>query len=79
MTLDDILGPNVKDDDIKKHCHVNTNEDGDRFVGIKADSDKIMVYFPIGYNLPDEDSQIRRDIKNLIQVLSEFTSREDRL
>lgn len=37
--------------DIKKHCHVNTNEDGDRFVGIKADSDNAMVYFPIGYEL----------------------------
>ena len=31
--------------DIKKHCHINTNEDGDRFVGIKADSDNAMVYF----------------------------------
>ena len=79
MTLDDILGPDTKDDDISKHCHVNTNEDGDRFVGIKADSDEIMVYFPIGYDLPSDDAQIRRDIKNLIHVLSEFTSKEDRL
>ena len=35
--------------DIKEHCHINSNEDGDRFVGIKADSDNAMVYFPIGY------------------------------
>ena len=42
--------------DIKKHCHVNTNEDGDRFVGIKADSDNAMVYFPIGYELPETDA-----------------------
>ena len=56
--------------DIKKHCHVNTNEDGDRFVGIKADSDNAMVYFPIGYELPETDAEIRTDIKHLIQVLS---------
>lgn len=65
--------------DIKKHCHVNSNEDGDRFVGIKADSDNAMVYFPIGYELPDTDAEIRMDIKHLIQVLSEFTTKEDRL
>ena len=79
MTLEDILGPKKKDDDIKKHCHVNTNEDGDRFVGIKADSDEVMVYFPIGYDLPESDIQIRKDIKNLVQILSEFTTKEDRL
>ncbi len=65
--------------DIKKHCHINTNEDGDRFVGIKADSDNVMVYFPIGYELPETDAEIRTDIKHLIQVLSEFTTKDDRL
>ncbi len=65
--------------DIKKHCHINTNEDGDRFVGIKADSQDIMVYFPIGYELPEDDAAIRTDIKHLIQVLSEFTTEDDRL
>ena len=34
-------------EDIRNRCHVNSNEDGDRFVGVKADSDKAMVYFPI--------------------------------
>ena len=58
---------------------MNTNEDGDRFVGIKADSDDAMVYFPIGYQLPETDAAIRTDIKHLIQVLSEFTTRDDRL
>lgn len=38
-----------------------------------------MVYFPIGYHLPDTEEQIRTDIKHLIQVLSEFTTKEDRL
>lgn len=65
--------------DLKKHCHINSNEDGDRFVGIKGDSDNAMVYFPIGYELPKNDAEIRTDINHLIQVLSEFTTKDDRL
>lgn len=79
MDIDSALYKVMEDDNITKHCHVNTNEDGDRFVGIKADSDNVMVYFPIGYQLPDTDAQIRTDIKHLIQVLSEFTTKQDRL
>ena len=79
MDLDSPLYMAMVDDDITKHCHVNSNEDGDRFVGIKADSDNAMVYFPIGYQLPETDAEIRTDIKHLIQVLSEFTTKEDRL
>lgn len=69
----------MNDFNIRTQCHVNTNEDGDRFVGIKAESDKTMVYFPIGYQLPETDNEIRTDIKHLIQVLSEFTTKSDRL
>ena len=64
---------------ISEHCHVNRNDEGDRFVGIKADSKNVMVYFPIGYELPKEDDEIRRDIKNLLQVLATFTDRTDRV
>ena len=67
------------EDDITKRCHVNSNEEGDCFVGIKADSDNAMAYFPIAYRLPETDAEIRRDIKHLIRVLSEFTSKENRL
>lgn len=78
MDLDSSLKP-VMEFDLKDHCHVDSNEDGDRFVGIKADSDNAMVYFPIGYELPKTDAEVRTDIKHLIQVLSEFTTKDDRL
>ncbi len=64
---------------IKEHCRVNENKDGECFVGIKADFDGVMAYFPIGYRLPETDGEIRADIRHLIQVLSEFTTKEDRL
>ena len=43
MDLDSALYMAMVDDDITKHCHVNSNEDGDRFVGIKADSDNAGI------------------------------------
>ena len=79
MDLGTVLSSITDDFNIKHHCHVNSNEDGDRFVGIKADTDNAMVYFPIGYDLPESDNDIRTDIKHLIQVLSEFTTKDDRL
>lgn len=79
MDFDSALNRTMAEDDLAKHCHINSNEEGDRFVGIKADSDDAMVCFPIGYRLPKTDAEIRMDIKHLIQVLSEFTTKEERL
>ena len=62
-----------------KHVHVNRNGDGDRFVGVKAESQEAMVYFPLGYRVPETDDEIRQDILHLISVLSEFTERTDRV
>ncbi len=62
-----------------KICQVNTNEEGNRFVGIQADSHGAKVCFPIGYCLPETDAEIRRDIRHLIQVLAEFTTKKERL
>lgn len=65
--------------DIKDRCHVNTNEDGDTFVGVKADTENAIVYFPVGYQLPDNEMEIRRDIKNLFNLLGEYTEKKDRV
>lgn len=64
---------------LRDSCVVDTNEDGDRFVGVKIENDKAMVYFPLGYHLPDDDRELRRDIRFLFGVLSSFTNREDRV
>lgn len=64
---------------IREHCHINSNDDGDRFVGVKADSENVVVYFPMGYELPLADDELKRDIKNLFQVLATFTDKTDRV
>ncbi|MEQ4936686.1 hypothetical protein ABN125_08075 [Proteus terrae] len=65
--------------ELKNLCHINTNEDGDRFVGIKIDTENVSVNFPIGYELPETDAEIRKDIRHLIQVLSEFKNNDEKL
>lgn len=64
---------------LRKKCHINTNEEGDRFVGVKADTEDAVVYFPVGYQLPDDEMGIKRDILHLFQVLSEFTDVSDKV
>ena len=67
------------DSDLFNRCRVNKNDDGDRFVGVKAEGDNVVVYFPIGYELPKTEQDLRQDILHLFSVLSEFTSRDDRI
>lgn len=63
---------------IRDRCHVNTNDDGDNFVGVKADTDDAIIYFPIGYQLPSNDDDLRVDINNLLGVLAAFM-KEDKV
>lgn len=62
---------------LRDACIVNTNEDGNRFVGVKIENDKAIVYFPLGYHLPDDDRMLKRDIRSLFGILSTFAHKED--
>lgn len=57
---------------LEKRCVVPKKEDGNRFVGIKADTDDVLVHFPFGFQLSDTDKGIRKDILNLFSILNEF-------
>lgn len=63
---------------IRERCHVNSNDEGDSFVGVKADTDDAVIYFPIGYQLPANDDDLRADINNLFYVLAAFM-KEDKV
>lgn len=64
---------------LKVRCHVNKNGDGDRFVGVRADKNNAMVFFPMGYRLPDSEEDIREDILKLIEIISTFNDSKDSL
>ena len=56
-----------------EQCYVNSNEDENCFVGIKLDYKEAKVYFPIGYELPTTERELRKDILHLISILAEFS------
>ena len=57
-------------------CHVNSNFDDDRFVGIRIIDGQPSVFFPIGYNLPRDDKSVRREILALLNTLCYFAKKE---
>lgn len=69
----------IIDAGLRNRCRVNTNEKGDRFVGIKADSGEVVVCFPVGYQLPETEGEIKQDILHLFQTLTDFTDSFDRV
>lgn len=83
-TVDRIL-PNIEEDlkrrniSLRQMCHVNENSEGDSFVGVKADTNGMTVYFPIGYELPENDDDLRLDIHNLFGVLAAFMKEDSHI
>ena len=84
QTIDRIL-PNIDKDmarrniTLRQMCHVNDNSEGDSFVGVKADTNGMTVYFPIGYELPEDDDDLRVDIHNLFGVLAAFMKEDSHI
>lgn len=50
----------------------------DKFVGLRFSDGKLSIYFPVGYRKPDseDEKEVRKDILNLISVLSTFGNKE---
>lgn len=62
---------------LKKYCKVVSPQDDDRFVGVKGDVNGVCVYFPLGYQLSDTDSEIRKDILHLFRIINEFKDEKE--
>ena len=51
-------------------CVVSSNAIDDTYVGIKFIDDEVKVYFPLGYEVPEENSECRKSIINLMKIIS---------
>ncbi|MCR5494913.1 MAG: LlaJI family restriction endonuclease [Treponema sp.] len=67
----------ISDFSLKEACIYDAKLQGDEFVGLKYENGKVSVQFPLGYAKSDDEKEIRRDILNLISVLSSFCDRKD--
>ncbi len=56
--------------DLKDICHVSSNSFNDDYVGIKFLEDGIKVYFPLGYEIPSNNSDCRKSIIKLLKTIS---------
>ncbi len=65
------------DNYLKNRCKVATQEENNRFVGIKADNNNAIVYFPLGYHLTDNDYELRKDIIHLFSIISDFKNKDE--
>lgn len=62
---------------IREKCSVNTNWDEDTFVGLKCENGDFSVHFPLGFEISDNDKELRRDILVLLNTIGKTTARKD--
>ena len=54
---------------LKDICYVSSNYSNDNYVGIKFLDDDIKVYFPMGYEIPSDNSECRKSIISLLKTI----------
>ena len=64
---------------LKDKCEIATQEEGNRFVGVKVSITDVKIFFPLGYQLPKSDEEIHTDIFNLLNILNLFKAKNDYL
>ena len=62
---------------IREKCKVNTNWDEDTFVGIMCKDGDLSVHFPLGFNISEDEKELRKEILLLIHTIAGTTGRKD--
>lgn len=58
-------------------CDYKAKLSGSEFVGLKFENGTLRINFPLGYKESKDEKERRKDILNLISVLSTFSDRRD--
>lgn len=58
-------------------CDYKAKLNGGEFVGLKFENGTLRINFPLGYKESKDEKERRKDILNLISVLSTFSDRRD--
>ena len=61
---------------IREKCKVNTNWDEDTFVGIMCKDGDLSVHFPLGFNISEDEKELRKEILLLIHTIAGTTGRK---
>lgn len=66
-----------KNNTLHDRCSVNTNTKEDDFVGIQKSENLYRITFPLGYRICSNEKELRKDILNLISVLSKHSDKKN--
>lgn len=67
----------MKDLSIRDRCSVNQNWSQDTFVGLKCEDGQFSVHFPLGFNISDDDKELRKDIILLLDTIAVTTGKRE--
>lgn len=66
----------MKEIDIRSKCRVNSNQEGDTFVGLRCNDGDISINFPMGYHISEDNKELRKDILLLFATLATNTEQK---
>jgi len=67
----------MPDYSIRSKCKINTNYDGDTFVGIRSEDGQFSINFPLGFHISDDEKQLRKDILLLLTTIATTVGKVD--
>lgn len=67
----------MSDFTLRNKCSINTNRDEDTFVGIKCENGDFSISFPLGFDVPEADRELRKSIILLLTSIKNTTQKKD--
>jgi len=72
-----------RNESLRNYCRNATDKEGDTFVGIKSEiidgKHMLTINFPIGYDIADNEDDVRSEIVELVAVLQEYNDQASRI
>lgn len=62
---------------IRDKCKVNSNRDNDTFVGLKCENGEFSISFPLGFNVSDDDKELRKELLMLFDAIEMTTKKKE--
>jgi len=62
---------------LRGKCKINTNIDTDTFVGIECDNGELSIHFPLGFDVSNDDNELRKDIILMLKTIASTVGRKD--
>jgi hypothetical protein len=72
-----------RNESLRNYCRNATDKEGDTFVGIKSEmvdgKHMLTINFPIGYDISDNEDEVRSEIVELVAVLQDYNDQASRI